>query len=132
MGRHVCRELLLYLTPIRLLQENTNYYSSRMGHKIKDLPSLSHTLSKRRKKEFAKKTKIVRELFFDCLSRIWKNPYYPSATGSGDSVPSAFFFSFFPFFSFFSLGATCSYVTSYIVTNRNHRTVNERYLYADF
>ncbi len=63
MGRHVCRELLLYLTPIRLLQENTNYYSSRMGHKIKDLPSLSHTLSKRRKKLFAKKTKIVREQF---------------------------------------------------------------------
>ena len=63
MGRHVCRELLLYLTPIRLLQENTNYYSSRKGRKIKDLPSLSHTLSKRRKKEFAKKTKIVREQF---------------------------------------------------------------------
>ena len=140
MGRHVCRELLLYLTPIRLLQENTNYYSSRMGRKIKDLPSLSHTLSKRHKKEFAKKTKIVREqnqncsrtiskefansfrfvreLFFDCLSRIWKAPYYPSATGPEDSGPSAFFFSFFPFFSFFSLGATCSYVTSYIVTNK--------------
>ncbi len=84
--------------------ENTNHYSSRKGRKIKDLPSLSHTLSKRRKKEFAKKTKIVRELFFDCLSRIWKGPHYPSATGPGDSVPSAFFFSFFPFFSFFSLG----------------------------
>ena len=149
MGRHVCRELLLYLTPIRLLQENTNYYSSRMGRKIKDLPSQSHTLSKRRKKEFAKKTKIVREqnqncsrtiskefansfrfvreLFFDCLSRIWKDPYYPSATGPGDSVPSAFFFSFFPSFLLVLLVHT-----SYIVTNRNHRTVNERYLYADF
>ena len=59
MGRHVCRELLLYLTPIRLLQENTNYYSSRMGHKIKDLPSPSHTLSKRRKKLFANSFLIV-------------------------------------------------------------------------
>ena len=127
MGRHVCRELLLYLTPIRLLQENTNYYSSRMGCKIKDLPSLSHTLSKRRKKEFANKIKIVRELFFDCLSRIWKDPYYPSATGPGDSVPSAFFFSFFP-----SSLLVLLVHTSYIVTNRNHRTVNERYLYADF
>ena len=132
MGRHVCCELILYLTPIRLLQENTNHSSPRMGRKVKDLPSLSHTLSKRRKKEFAKKTKIVREqnqncsrtiskefansfrfvreLFFDCLSGIWKEPYYPSATGPENSVPSAFLFSFFPCFSFFSLGVTCSYV----------------------
>ena len=72
MGRHVCRELLLYLTPIRLLQENTNHYSSRKGRKIKDLPSLSHTLSKRRKKEFAKKTKIVREQNQNCSRTISK------------------------------------------------------------
>ena len=97
MGRHVCRELLSYLIPIRLLQENTNYYSSRMGRKIKDLPSLSHTLSKRRKKEFAKKTKIVREQNQNC-SRTKSKLFAPPISGPDDSVPSAFFLSFFPFF----------------------------------
>ena len=70
MGRHVCRELLLYLTPIRLLQENTNHSSPRMGRKVKDLLSC-HTLSQRDAKKssrrklklFANKIKIVREQF---------------------------------------------------------------------
>ena len=42
--------------------------------------------SRRKLKLFANNFKRVRELFFDCLSRIWKDPYYPSATGPGESV----------------------------------------------
>ena len=120
MGRHVCRELLLYLTPIRLLQENTNYYSSRKGRKIKDLPSLSHTLSKRRKKEFANYFLIVlaesgKILIILLLSDLETRFFLPSF-----------------FLSFLSSPLVLLVHTSYIVTNRNHCTVNEHYLYADF
>lgn len=67
MDRHVCRELLLYLTPIRLLQENTNHYSPRMGRKVKDLPSC-HTLSlketqKRVREQFQKSSRTLFDLF---------------------------------------------------------------------
>ena len=91
MGRHVCRELLLYLTPIRLLQEHTNHYSSRKGRKIKDLSSLSHTLPKRRKKEFAKKTKIVREQNQNCsrtISKEFANSFLIVLAESGKTLIS--------------------------------------------
>lgn len=123
MGRHVCHELLLYLTPIRLLQENTNHYSSRKGRKIKDLPSLSHTLSKRRKKEFAKKTKIV-------LAESGKTPIILLLPDLETRFLLPSFSLSFP--AFLSSPLVLLDHTSYIVTNRNHRTVNERYLYADF
>ena len=142
MGRHVCRELLLYLTPIRLLQENTNYYSSQMGRKIKDLPSLSHTLSKRRKKEFANKIKIVREQFQKSsrtLSGLFANSFLIVLAESGKTLTSLLLPDLetrflLPSFSlsFPSSSLVLLVHTSYIVTNRNHRTVNERYLYADF
>ena len=145
MGRHVCRELLLYLTPIRLLQENTNHYSPRMGRKIKDLPSLSHTLSKRRKKEFANKTKIVREQFQKSsrtLSGLFANSFLIVLAESGKTpiillLPDLETRFLLPSFSlsfpaFLSSPLVLLVHTSYIVTNRNHRTVNERYLYADF
>ena len=145
MGRHVCHELLLYLTPIRLLQENTNHYSSRKGRKIKDLPSLSHTLSKRRKKEFAKKTKRVREQFQKSsrtLSGLFANSFLIVLAESGKTpiilllpdLKTRFLLPSFSlsFPSFLSSPLVLLVHTSYIVTNRNHRTVNERYLYADF
>ena len=145
MGRHVCRELLLYLTPIRLLQENTNHYPSRKGRKIKDLPSLSRTLSKRRKKEFANKIKIVREQFQKSsrtLSGLFANSFLIVLAESEKTpiilllldLETRFLLLSFSlsFPSFLSSLLVLLVHTSYIVTNRNHRTVNERYLYADF
>ena len=100
--------------------------------------------SRRKLKLFANKIKIVREQFQKSsrtLSGLFANSFLIVLAESGKTLiilllpdlktrfllPS--FSLFFP--SFLSSPLVLLVHTSYIVTNRNHRTVNERYLYAD-